>query len=117
MAILKNTVQVNNGNTGWTSSHVLDALEETFGDLGWNSGSQVNGRVTTCCAPGDSNPWATSQWDIKWSTCGGPAPTTDFNNPEMEVRYFIFDDEVNETFSFRRAYYICLLYTSPSPRD
>ena len=106
MAILKNTVQVNNGNTGWTSSHVLDALEETFGDLGWNSGSQVNGRVTTCCAPGDNDPWANSQWDSKWATCGGPAPTTDFNNPETEVRYFIFDDEVNETFSFRRAYYI-----------
>ena len=43
MAVLKNTVQVNNGNTGWNAGHVMDALEEVFGDLGWNSGTQKNG--------------------------------------------------------------------------
>ena len=43
MAVLKNTVQVNNGNTGWNAGHVVDALEEVFGDLGWNSGTQKNG--------------------------------------------------------------------------
>ena len=43
MAVLKNTVQVNNGNTGWNAGHVMDAMEEVFGDLGWNSGTQKNG--------------------------------------------------------------------------
>ena len=52
MAILKNTTLVNSGNTGWTRTNVLDALEEAIGDLGWHSGSQTNGIVTTCHAPG-----------------------------------------------------------------
>ncbi len=43
MSVLKNTVQVNNGNTGWNAGHVMDALEEVFGDLGWNSGTQQDG--------------------------------------------------------------------------
>ena len=73
MAILKNTVQVNNGNTGWTRTNVLNALEEAIADLGWHSGSQTNGIVTTCHAPGRSGvpylyePDDSSQWDH----CGG----------------------------------------------
>tara|TARA_A200000159_G_scaffold71080_1_gene65995 strand:+ start:4985 stop:7651 length:2667 start_codon:yes stop_codon:yes gene_type:complete len=43
MSVLKNTVQVNNGNTGWNAGHVMDAMEEIIGDLGWNSGTQKDG--------------------------------------------------------------------------
>ena len=34
MAILKSVVDVNNGNTGWDKSDVLDALETVFANLG-----------------------------------------------------------------------------------
>lgn len=105
MAIVKNTVQVNNGNTGWTSSNVLDALEETFGDLGWNSGSQANGVVTTCTSPGQTGPWATNQWDTNWQTAGGESPGGDFARANIVHNYWITDDNVNQTFSFKRAYY------------
>lgn len=43
MAVLKNTVQVNNGASGWNAGHVMDAMEEIFADLGWNSGTQKTG--------------------------------------------------------------------------
>ena len=33
MAILKSIVSVNNGNTGWTTSNVMDALETVFSNL------------------------------------------------------------------------------------
>lgn len=104
MAILKNTVQVNNGNSGWTSSHVLDALEETFGDLGWNSGSQANGVVTSCFPPGSSTPWARSEWSSAWETSGGQLDAAALQ-PIREIEYWVTDDSVNETFTFRRAWY------------
>lgn len=104
MAIVKNTVQVNNGNTGWTSSNILDALEETFGDLGWNSGSQANGVVTSCTSPGSTSPWAESQWDSNWQTAGGESPGGDFGRDNITIDYWITDDSVNQTFSFKRAY-------------
>lgn len=53
MAILKSVVQVNNGNTGWTKANVLNALEETFTNLGFHGGSQVNGVLTTTLPPGE----------------------------------------------------------------
>ena len=43
MAILKSVVDVNNGNTGWDKSDVLDALETVFANLGWNNGSAATG--------------------------------------------------------------------------
>ena len=79
MAILKNTVQVNSGNTGWTRSNVLDALEETIADLGWNSGSQVNGVVTSLAHPQNSESvWGehyNSGITTDWNHCGGPGIT------------------------------------------
>ena len=71
MAILKQTVQVNNGNEGWNSTHVLDALEETFYQMGWNSGTQTNGVVTTCFPPGSNDPWQTNKWSANWHQAGG----------------------------------------------
>ena len=43
MAILKSIVSVNNGNTGWTTSNVMDALETVFSNLGFHGGSAVTG--------------------------------------------------------------------------
>ena len=48
MAILKSVVDVNNGNTGWTKSDVLDALETVFANLGWNNGTAASGVPCVC---------------------------------------------------------------------
>ena len=52
MAILKSVVDVNNGNTGWTKSDVLDALETVFANLGWNNGTAASGVPHVIKAPG-----------------------------------------------------------------
>jgi len=103
MAILKNTVQVNSGNTGWTRSNVLDALEETIADLGWNSGSQVNGVVTSLAHPQNS----TSVWgefynsgrDANWNHCGGPGITI---RPISTHKYSVDDNGTG--YVFQRFY-------------
>ncbi len=106
MTISKNTVQVNNGNPGWSSSNILDALEETFADLGWNSGTQVNGMVTSCYPPTGTIPWNNDQWDNKWLTCGGANPTgTEFSRDLKDQLYFIIDDRPNNLFSLRKLWY------------
>lgn len=90
MAILKNTVLVNNGNTGWTRSNVLDALEEAVADLGWNSGSQRNGVPQTTMPPGDARP-ATEigNWNSAWDNAGGPQVIT---RPVQTHYYAVADD-------------------------
>ena len=54
MAILKSVVDVNNGNTGWTKTDVLDALETVFAHLGWNNGTAATGVPCVVKAPGGS---------------------------------------------------------------
>lgn len=100
MAILKNTVLVNNGNTGWTTSNVLDALEEAVADLNWNSGTQRNGVPTTAIAPGDYRPAAEAgEWNNNWLRCGGPAVTTRAN----EIQSYAVAD-TGSAYYFQRYY-------------
>jgi plastocyanin len=73
MAIVKSVVQVNNGNTGWTKTHVLNALEQTFANLGFNDGSQVNGVACTTLAPTSTTPYGVSNANESWRFCGGYA--------------------------------------------
>ena len=83
MAILKSVVDVNNGNTGWTKSDVLDALETVFANLGWNNGTAASGVPCVIKAPGFTNTQysnTTTQWYEQGSGrvsnmehCGGPA--------------------------------------------
>lgn len=103
MAILKNTVQVNSGNTGWTRSNVLDALEETIADLGWNSGSQVNGVVTSLANPENSESVWGKYYDSgitdKWNHCGGPGITMRTSTTQ---RYSV--DDSGTAYVFQRFY-------------
>lgn len=100
MAILKNTVLVNNGNTGWTTSNVLDALEEAVADLNWNSGTQRNGVPTTAITPGDNRPAAEAgEWNNNWIRCGGPAVTTRTNETHS---YAVAD--TGSAYYFQRYY-------------
>lgn len=72
MAILKSVVNVNNGNTGWTRQNVLDALETTFANLGWNGGSAIAGSPVAIVAPGATATSVTAN-NGNFQYCGGPA--------------------------------------------
>ena len=51
MAVVKNEYPVNGGNTGWSRSDVISAMENAFsgldGGAGWHSGTAKNG-VLSC---------------------------------------------------------------------
>ena len=112
MAILKSVVDVNNGNTGWTKSDVLDALETVFANLGWNNGTAATGVPCVIKAPGWSNGNSsadlnkyrdtTLQWTNQGSNaidyfqnCGGPVAP----NGGSKNRYFIVSN--NGTSAYR----------------
>ena len=82
MAILKSVVNVNNGNTGWTRQNVLDALETTFANLGWNGGSTINGSPVAIVAPNGTESQTAN--NDKFQYCGGPAPSF----YSEKIRYF-----------------------------
>ena len=112
MAILKSVVDVNNGNTGWTKSDVLDALETVFANLGWNNGTAASGVPCVIKAPGwsggnsslDLNKYSntSSQWynssnlaTDNFEHCGGPVAPNGGNI----TRYFIVSN--NGTSAYR----------------
>ena len=112
MAILKSVVDVNNGNTGWTKSDVLDALETVFANLGWNNGTAATGVPCVIKAPGwsggnssaDLNKYrdTTLQWTNQSSSaidyfqnCGGPVAP----NGGSKNRYFLVSN--NGTSAYR----------------
>ena len=68
MAILKSVVDVNNGNTGWTYSDVMDALETAFANLGFHGGSASSGVPQALVSPANSIGYQES-----WRACGGGA--------------------------------------------
>jgi len=69
MAILKSVVDVNNGNTGWTNSDVMDALETVFANLGFHGGSASSGVPQALRSPSNS----IGSYHESWRTCGGGA--------------------------------------------
>ena len=103
MAILKSIVDVNNGNTGWTKSDVLDALETVFANLGWNNGTAATGVPCIVRAPDGAYASETGyQWREGFTArvagfehCGGPTPAF----TTYKVRYFNISN--NSTTSYR----------------
>ena len=105
MAILKSIVDVNNGNTGWTKSDVLDALETVFANLGWNNGTAATGVPVVVKAPGftgtqfteSEEPWVNggNTHDDAWEHCGGSYPTQN----QYKDRYFVVNN--NGTSAYR----------------
>ena len=106
MAILKSIVDVNNGNTGWTKTDVVDALETVFANLGWNNGTAASGVPVTIKAPGYTLGEVANGTEVQWDNygsarvanfehCGGPyiAPVS------WKYRYFnVFN---NSTTAYR----------------
>ena len=72
MAILKSVVNVNNGNTGWDKTHVMDALETVFANLGFHGGTAASGVPQRLISPegytGASETWRTTGGDAVWVT-------------------------------------------------
>ena len=66
MAILKSVVDVNNGNTGWDKTHVMDALETVFANLGFHGGSASTGVPQAAVSP-----TGVTGAGISWRTTGG----------------------------------------------
>jgi len=95
MAILKSIVDVNNGNTGWTKTDVVDALETVFANLGWNNGTAASGVPCMVKAPGfitnDYSEGTEYQWNTgsnarvaNWEHAGGQYPSSQ----SWKYRYF-----------------------------
>lgn len=106
MAILRSVVDVNNGNTGWTKSDVVDALETVFANLGWNNGTASSGVPCMVKAPGWINDEYTegteNQWISggnvhvnNWEHAGGGQVATN----QWKYRYFIVTN--NGTSAYR----------------
>ena len=72
MAILKSVVQVNNGNTGWDKTHVMDALETVFANLGFHGGTAASGVPQRLISPtgstNTSDTWRTTGGDSVWTS-------------------------------------------------
>ncbi len=55
MAVTTGIVNVNNDQTGWTSSDVMDALETVFNNLGMHGGTSLNGSPVCVKWPGQGD--------------------------------------------------------------
>ena len=106
MAILKSIVDVNNGNTGWTKTDVVDALETVFANLGWNNGTAASGVPCMVKAPGWTSTAYTEgtegQWVVgtnyhinNWEHAGGSY----ISSQTHKNRYFIVTN--NSTSAYR----------------
>ena len=106
MAVLKNTVQVNNGNTGWNAGHVMDAMEEIIGDLGWNSGTQKNGVPQSVRSP-ENNVVEPGRNYAKGANGGfrEAAPAAPYRN-QKTVYYDIYANGTNNAYRLARKFFI-----------
>ena len=112
MAVLKNTVQVNNGNTGWNAGHVMDALEEIIGDLGWNSGTQKNGVPQSVRSPAGSVVEPGVHWYKQVNgTFEHASPAVPMRS-EKTVYYDIHANSTNDAYRLAKKFFI-----SPSDFD
>ena len=106
MAVLKNTVQVNNGNTGWNAGHVMDAMEEIFGDLGWNSGTQKSGVPQSVRSPNNAvvNPNSNYFLGVNsgFNQASPPVPT----RSKRAVYYDIHANGTNDAYRLAKKFYI-----------
>lgn len=112
MAVLKNTVQVNNGNTGWNAGHVMDALEEIIGDLGWHSGTQKNGVPQSVRSPAGNVVEPGVHWYKSVNASfehASPAVTV---RAEKSVYYDIHTNGTNNAYRLAKKFFI-----SPSNFD
>ena len=101
MAILKSVVDVNNGNTGWTSGDVLDALETVFANLGFHGGSASSGVPYSISAPNGT----VSTRNTAWHAVGRQIYYAWKENGKIEsINEFLFKKKIKGkigTFTFK----------------
>ena len=101
MAITKTVIDVNGGNTNWTTQHVLNALEDVFQTLGMNNGTNTTGVPCLVQAPSTFESTYTEQpYGVygsgqvtvsAFSKCGGANPA----KTNSKTRYFKVKDGTN----------------------
>ena len=104
MAVTVGTELVNNGNSGWTSADVMNALEKVFYEMGYNSGSQEDGVPIAVLYPGYNTSVSSSfnsciayhyettpsaEGSSVFARCGGPAPTALINKSTRYRRFYV----------------------------
>lgn len=106
MAITKTVIDINSGNTNWTTQHVLDGLEQAFQTLDMNNGTNTTGVPVLVQAPSTfestrterpyrpyySNEFGYGQSSISaFKQCGGGSPA----KQAVKTRYFKVKDGTN----------------------
>ena len=95
MAILKSVVDVNNGNTGWTYSDVMDSLETVFANLGFHGGSASSGVPQSLRSPDGTVTGALYSGvfrdgypsvDESWRSCGGSGYVTPYLTQKYTIK-------------------------------
>ena len=104
MAVVKNEYPVNGGNTGWTRSDVIDALENAFsgmdGGSGWHSGTAKTGVPCAVFPPGDLTPYNSSVETSAWQYATG----TVFAMETARNFYFDVVDTGSSTYQWTRKW-------------
>ena len=106
MAILRSVVDVNNGNTGWTQSDVLDALETVFANLGFHGGTSRSGVPIVAQSPNGSSDYGNG-WDTAARNLGSVGYTR---------WYYDAISQGTSAYRMLRKYYIST-YTSGGPNS
>ena len=107
MAITKTVIDINGGNTNWTTQHVLDGLEQAFQTLDMNNGTNATGVPVLVQAPSTFestytekpyNPYYFNSQYMQsggyyqaFKQCGGSSPS----NNNVKTRYFKVYDGTN----------------------
>jgi len=107
MAITKTVIDINGGNTNWTTQHVLDGLEQAFQTLDMNNGTNATGVPVLVQAPSTFestytekpyNPYYFNSQYMQsggyyqaFKQCGGSSPS----NNNVKSRYFKVYDGTN----------------------
>ena len=104
MAVVKNEYPVNGGNTGWTRSDVMDALENAFsgmdGGSGWHSGTAKTGVPCALFPPGEFTPYNSNAENSAWQYATGTVSAM----TAVANKYFDVVDTGSSTYQWSRKW-------------
>lgn len=114
MAVVKNEYPVNGGNTGWTRSDVMDALENAFsgmdGGSGWHSGTAKTGVPCAVFPPGNFTPYNNTVENSNWQYATG----TVFAMETARNFYYDVVDTGSSTYQWTRKWTESLYFYAES---
>lgn len=105
MAVVKNEYPVNGGNTGWSRSDVISAMENAFsgldGGAGWHSGTAKTGVPVACFPPGDFTAFNWSTFNTNSWEYSAQSVTTINSRPN---RYFTVVNNGSGAYTINREW-------------